>query len=102
MAVKLIFAEPLQLGGIVLVRRKQRRKSLLGTYVFVCGQPVSYKPDLVCILPTSIQHRTHVAIGVREDNTLVLVYRETGSKETEWHSVADQDPKGPFMSPGPQ
>lgn len=71
--------------------RKKRRLGPLGTHVLVCGQPVSREKGLICLLPTEIPHRTHVSIAVSTDNTLVLAFRHTGSKETEWQLVeADQ------------
>ena len=64
-----------------------RKKSFIGTRVLVCGHPVSQDLNLICHLPASLQHRIHVALGVGENNVLVLVFREEGKKEIEWQAV---------------
>jgi len=72
----------------------KRKKGPIGTRVLVCGHSVSDRLNLICLLPVTIPHRTHVALGVNEDNTLVLVYRETGKREIEWQAVEETDLKG--------
>lgn len=74
-----------------------RQKSFIGTRILVCGENVSKELNLICHLPPSLIHRTHVALGVAEDNVLVLVFRETGKKEVEWQTVevGETDQKEP-------
>jgi hypothetical protein len=64
-----------------------RKKGFIGTRVLVCGHPVSKELNLICHLPASLIHTTHVALGVGENNVLVLVFREQGKRDATWQAV---------------
>jgi hypothetical protein len=79
---------------------KKRRIGPLGTRVLVCGAIVNKENNLVCLLSSNVQHKTHVSIAVTHENHLLLAFREGDKKETEWQPV--NAPVERFMSRGPQ
>ena len=67
----------------------KRKKLWIGKQIQVCGEPVSKRHNLVCLLPATVAHSVHTSMAINDKNVIVIAQRDTNptnnpNGETTW------------------